>query len=313
MSLDRLAPETLTFIIANLHDLGDLHALAMTSRYLSVVCLATSSPVLSRLFSNSYDYPDLLLLAGVKATQLSDWVLGPYGRSEFEQNERMARVDKEVISCEGPIAEALSFLPMTFQDLVAVWKFDMDIVPRAVRCMPEIWLDEDLQKCTSAETRLIVLVQEAYYQLFYHTFLVFCTTSREATVPWSSIPAWVMVPNVRRTGDRPPEARPSWEIRRQLITRFLPSPDLHDLDDVPTGRRALSLFCLQMIRDSRYAPYASTRDNLPTETPLERWMAHRQAFYPDQLLGFNDRSRYALSHGYFCLLGDLQRLRTSDL
>ncbi|MCJ1415437.1 hypothetical protein MMC32_001769 [Xylographa parallela] len=306
MSLDQLAPETLTTIIANLHDLGDLHALAMTSRYLSAVCLTTSSPVLSRLFSNSYDYPNLVLLAGVRATQLSDWVLGPYGRSESEQNERLARVDKEVISCEGPVAEALSFLPITFQDLVAVWKFDTETVPRAVRCMPAICLDEDIQKCTGAEMRLVVLVQEAYYQLFFHTFFAFCMTSREATEPWS-------MPSIRRTGAGPPEARSLQKVRQQLIIRFLPSPDVDGLDDVPTGRRALNLFCLQMIRDSRYAPYASTRKNLLTETPVDRWLAHRQAFHPNKLLGFNDRSHYALSHGYFCLLGDLERLKDPDV
>ncbi|MCJ1382982.1 hypothetical protein MMC17_006095 [Xylographa soralifera] len=316
MSLEQLALETILDIFANLHDLGDLHALAMTSRYLSIVCLATSSPVLSRLFSNSYDDADLLLLAGVKATQLSDWILGPYDRSEFEQNERMDHIDKELIGCGGPVTEALSCLPMTFQDLVAVWKFENDTVARAVRCMPETWQDEEIDKCSRAEIRLLVLFQEAYYQLFHHTFLVYRTTSREATVPWSSLPAWIVMPSIRRTKDGPSGARSAQEIRQQFTQRFLPISDFHGPNDVPSGRWLLSLFCCRMHDNSHYAPFASNRDDPrlpPAETPLDRWISHRRAFFPDQLLGFNDRSPYGLTFGYLCLLRDLENLRCSDL
>ena len=171
MSLERLATETLVEIIANLHDLGDLRALAMTSRYFCMVCLATSSAVLSRLFLNSYDYPDLILLASGKATQLSDWVLGPDVRSEHEQNERLDRITKEVINSQGPITEALSFLPITFHDLVSAWGFNNETVPRAVQCMPAIWRNEGKPQYTAAVTRYLIMLQEACYHLFYHRFV----------------------------------------------------------------------------------------------------------------------------------------------
>ena len=279
----------------------------MTSRYYNTVCLATPSTVLCRLFSNSYRDPDLLLLAAVRAPQLSDWILGPDGLSDYEQDKRLNRIGHEVISSHRPITETLSILPMTFRDLVFVRRFERKIVSSTVQWLRAIWPDQRNQRCTIAETRSLVLPQEAYYQLFYHTFSDDRPTSGSPISPSISIPAWEAMPFVDPMEERLLEVGSSRSIQQQFIKRFLWSPEARDLDMEHTGRRALVDIGIWMISRSRIA---RDRDSSPIEKPLHRESVHRQVLFLDRLLGLDDSPRWGLESCHLSLLHDLIELRS---
>ncbi|MCJ1476238.1 hypothetical protein MMC13_004904 [Lambiella insularis] len=177
MSLETLLPEIFSIVVDNLEDLNELRAVALTSRRLLNACLGISSLALTSIFARSYADPMPLLLAAVKAEQLQHWIYEPSMYADAPCSwtpaceERLVRIRNACNSFSNLRQEALTILPLSFNDLKKVRKFALVGLPWATDFMfMEIERHVAPDFVDHGQTKLLVLAHETYYQLFRCTF-----------------------------------------------------------------------------------------------------------------------------------------------
>jgi hypothetical protein len=186
-----LPPELIDTTIGHLHDLDDLHALTLTCRRVSQICLNTSSRGLYKVFKRSYKDPHQLLLAATKARQFADWVhhkqmgdhiavvdqifslfdgVGTRIRFSTEALAQGHLIDRWDLLCR----RILDVLPLTFKEMETVRKFELSSLPWAVDLTRlERASGGQALEGTPDSTRMAILVYEMYHGLFHYALDVF--------------------------------------------------------------------------------------------------------------------------------------------